>query len=106
MKSRVIPQPLSATTQLSPSILITRLNRHQSVFVDCVGSIQKQVHDHALELFAIRDKLWNGLKIFHPFRASAASTWSITLLSRAFRSNSLGLSSRPSWSAPARPMSY
>lgn len=64
------PAAVVGDDELSPSVLMTRLHPHHPVVVDCIGGVEKQICDHALELFAIRDKFWQWLQIFHPLHSS------------------------------------
>ncbi len=66
------PTAIVGDDKLSPAIPVARLYSHQSLVPDRIGSVQEQVHDHALELLSISGKTWDGLKIFHPLRAGIA----------------------------------
>jgi len=58
--------------KLRPTILVGRLHLHDSIIVDCIGGVEKQVCDHALELLVIREKFWHRLQDFHPLHSSPA----------------------------------
>ncbi len=66
------PATVVGDDKLRPTIPVARLHPHHSIIVDCIGGVEKQVCDHALELLLIRGKTWHGLKIFHPLRAGIA----------------------------------
>ena len=58
--------------KLRPTILVGRLHLHDSIIVDCIGGVEKQVCDHALELLVIREKFGHWLQVFHPLHPSPA----------------------------------